>query len=134
MKKLHRSDLFGWSSFDEDRNLDFHSVLWVRDGGNVAIDPLPLSDHDREHLEQLGSVTTIVVTNSDHLRDAVIDPYERKNKTSRGYPRKKQETPPGAPQLSRASPQQIQQAKEVTASTKSSAPFSWVMREISSRG
>lgn len=70
MKRLHRPDLFGWSRFDESRDLDFHAVLWVRDGGNVAIDPLPLTPHDRAHLGALGGVTWIVVTNSDHVRDA----------------------------------------------------------------
>lgn len=70
MKRLHRSDLWGWSRFDEDRDLDFHSVLWVREGGNVAIDPLPLSPHDARHLQSLGGVATIVVTNSDHVRGA----------------------------------------------------------------
>ena len=68
MKRLHRGDLYGWTAFDEDRNIDFHSVLWVRPDGNVAIDPLPLSEHDQAHLESLGSVSTIVITNSDHLR------------------------------------------------------------------
>jgi len=71
MKRLHRSDLYGWSSFDEDRNIDFNSVLWVRPEGSVVIDPLPLSAHDARHLEELGSVATIVITNSDHVRDAV---------------------------------------------------------------
>ncbi len=70
MKRLHRPDLFGWSRFDESRNIDFHSVLWVRPSGNVAIDPLPLSDHDAAHLESLGGVAQIVVTNSVHVRDA----------------------------------------------------------------
>lgn len=73
MKALHRDDLFGWSEFDLARNLDFHSVFWARDGaagGNVAIDPLPLSAHDRAHVEELGGVGTIVVTNSDHTRAA----------------------------------------------------------------
>ncbi|NOT11324.1 MAG: MBL fold metallo-hydrolase [Methylococcaceae bacterium] len=70
MKQLHRRDLFGWSKFDEARNLDFHSVLWLRDGGNVLIDPLPLSDHDHSHLQRLGGVHFIVITNSDHCRDA----------------------------------------------------------------
>ena len=68
MKRLHRNDLYGWSVFDERLNIDFHSVLWVRPDGNVAIDPLPLSEHDTAHLEQLGSVSTIVITNSDHAR------------------------------------------------------------------
>ena len=68
MKKLHRDDLFGWTEFDCERNLDFHSVLWVRSAGNVAIDPLPLSEHDAAHLEELGGLAAIVVTNKDHLR------------------------------------------------------------------
>jgi hypothetical protein len=70
MKRLHRPDLYGWSQFDESRNIDFHSVLWVREGGNVAIDPLPLSSHDQVHLQALGLLGTIVVTNSDHMRAA----------------------------------------------------------------
>ncbi|MCZ6640344.1 MAG: MBL fold metallo-hydrolase [Gammaproteobacteria bacterium] len=68
MKRLHRDDMYGWSVFDERLNIDFHSVLWVHPDGNVVIDPLPLSEHDRIHLEQLGSVSTIVITNSDHTR------------------------------------------------------------------
>lgn len=70
MKRLHRPDLWGWSSFNEDRNLDFHSVLWARPGGNVAVDPLPLSPHDQKHVESLGGVMVVVVTNSDHTRGA----------------------------------------------------------------
>ncbi|HEB27768.1 MAG TPA: MBL fold metallo-hydrolase [Porticoccus sp.] len=70
MKALHRDDLFCWSEFDEQRNLDFNSVLWVREGGNVLIDPLPLSDHDKQHLQQLGGAKFIVITNSDHTRSA----------------------------------------------------------------
>ncbi len=70
MKRLHRADLYGWSQFNEDRNIDFHSVLWVRPEGNVVIDPLPLSPHDQDHLQQLGGAAWIVVTNSDHVRDA----------------------------------------------------------------
>ena len=68
MKQLHRADLFGWSRFDETRNIDFHSVLWRRPEGNVVIDPLPLSDHERNRLKEFGGAAHIVVTNSDHLR------------------------------------------------------------------
>lgn len=71
MKQLHRPDLYGWSEFNPDRNLDFHSVLWVRQGGNVLIDPLPLSSHDEAHLASLGGAACIVITNSDHCRDAL---------------------------------------------------------------
>ncbi len=71
MKRLHRPNLFGWSVFNEDRNIDFHSVVSVRPDGNVVIDPLPLSDHDEAHLRKLGGVASIVVTNSDHVRDSI---------------------------------------------------------------
>ena len=37
MKRLHRADLYGWSRFDEARDIDFHSVLWKRSGGNVVV-------------------------------------------------------------------------------------------------
>lgn len=69
MKRLHRPDLYGWSVFNEDRNIDFHSVLWVRQGGNILIDPLPMCAHDQVHLLSLGQVAWIVITNSDHVRD-----------------------------------------------------------------
>lgn len=68
MKLLHRSDLYGWSVFNEDRNIDFHSAVWLRPEGNVVIDPLPLSNHDQSHLFELGGAAWIVITNSDHVR------------------------------------------------------------------
>jgi len=71
MKRLHRPNLFGWSVFNGDRNIDFHSAVWVRPEGNVVIDPLPLSDHDEAHLRELGGVAWIVITNSDHVRDSI---------------------------------------------------------------
>ena len=71
MKRLHRDDLFGWSVFDASRNIDFHGLSWVRDDGNVLVDPVPMSAHDEAHLRDLGGAATIVITNSDHTRDAV---------------------------------------------------------------
>lgn len=70
MKSLHRSDMYGWSSFDLERNIDFNSCAWIRPEGNVLIDPLPLSSHDFAHLNSLGGAAWIVVTNADHLRAA----------------------------------------------------------------
>lgn len=70
MKLLHRPDLFAWSQFDEARNLDFHSVAWIRVDGNVLVDPLPMSAHDLAHLGALGGARVIVITNSDHTRAA----------------------------------------------------------------
>lgn len=70
MKRTHRTDLRTWSRFDEARDLDFNAWAWLRPGGTVLIDPLPLSDHDAAELEAAGPVTHIVVTNSDHTRAA----------------------------------------------------------------
>jgi glyoxylase-like metal-dependent hydrolase (beta-lactamase superfamily II) len=71
MKQLHRPDLYAWSAFDEQRNVDFNTTVWIREGGNIVIDPMPLSAHDQSHLESLGGVAWIVMTNSDHIRNAV---------------------------------------------------------------
>lgn len=68
MKKLHRDDLYGWSSFNPERNIDFHGTAWIREGGNVLVDPVPPSEHDLAHLDELGGVAWVVVTTSDHLR------------------------------------------------------------------
>ena len=68
MKQLHRPDLYGWSVFDEARNLDFHGLCWVRPEGNVLVDPMPMCEHDLAHLVELGGVAVIVCTNSDHTR------------------------------------------------------------------
>ena len=70
MKQLHRKDLFSWSVFNEERNIDFHGTLWVRETGNILIDPMPMSEHDRNHLEKLGGAAHLLITNSDHVRDS----------------------------------------------------------------
>jgi glyoxylase-like metal-dependent hydrolase (beta-lactamase superfamily II) len=70
MKRLHRKNLWCWSVFDERLNIDFNSFAWVREGGNVVVDPLPMTAHDKKHLRSLGGAALIVVTNSDHARNA----------------------------------------------------------------
>jgi glyoxylase-like metal-dependent hydrolase (beta-lactamase superfamily II) len=70
MKRLHRRDLFCWSAFIERLDIDFNSFAWIREGGNVLVDPLPLSEHDRKHLRELGGAAWIVLTNSSHVRGA----------------------------------------------------------------
>jgi hypothetical protein len=71
MKATHRPDIFTFSAFDEARDLDFNGYLLVRDGGNVLVDPVAMSEHDRAHAQSLGGVAWIVITNSDHVRDSV---------------------------------------------------------------
>ena len=83
MKALHRPDLFAWTRFDEARDIDFHGYAWIRADGNVLVDPLPMSAHDLAHLERLGGVSTIVITNSDHVR-ATLELAERFGATTCG--------------------------------------------------
>ena len=52
------------------------------------------------------------------LRAALIDPYQRQHKTSRNYPRKKQESPPGPPKIQQASRTQIIQAQHFRRDTQ----------------
>lgn len=69
MKLLHKNNLYCWSDFNQERNIDFHGYLWLREAGNVLIDPLPLSDHDMAHLKTFGPVSHILITSSSHVRD-----------------------------------------------------------------
>jgi uncharacterized cupin superfamily protein/glyoxylase-like metal-dependent hydrolase (beta-lactamase superfamily II) len=70
MQALALPGFHAWSRWQPDRNLFFSSFLWVREGGNVAFDPLPLSDDDARAIEALGGVATILLTNRDHARGA----------------------------------------------------------------
>jgi hypothetical protein len=54
----------------------------------------------------------------DLLLDAVIDEYERGDKTSRDYPHKKNEKPPGPPKVRNATKQEIQIAMQVKQQNK----------------
>jgi hypothetical protein len=47
------------------------------------------------------------------LDQAIVDDYQRKNKTSRNYPRRKQETAAGPPKICNATRAQIQRAQEL---------------------
>jgi len=54
----------------------------------------------------------------DLLARAVIDSYQRVSKTSRDYPRQKQESPPGAPEIRPANRREIQTAQRLHQSVK----------------
>lgn len=70
MKRLILKDMYSWSVFSEARQIDFNAHLWVRDEGNIVIDPVAISDADRTQFEELGGAKWIVITNRDHEREA----------------------------------------------------------------
>ncbi len=63
-------DVYCWSVFNEDRQIDFNGHLWVREEGNVLFDPVPMIESDLAQLDRLGGAAWIVVTNRDHEREA----------------------------------------------------------------
>ncbi|HTA40678.1 MAG TPA: cupin domain-containing protein [Candidatus Acidoferrales bacterium] len=70
MQALALPGFHTWSQWQPDRGMFFSSFLWVREGGNVAFDPLPLTEDDAQAIEGLGGVSTILLTNRDHERGA----------------------------------------------------------------
>ena len=72
MKRLSVESFYSWSVFSEPRQIDFSGHLWVRDEGNVVIDPVAISDSDLTHLMELGGAAFIVATNRDHARMSVF--------------------------------------------------------------
>ena len=70
MQALAVPGFHAWSLWQPERGMFFTSFLWVREGGNVVFDPLPLSDDDARAVDALGGVTTILLTNRDHERAA----------------------------------------------------------------
>ena len=68
MKRLLLENFYSWSVFSEARQIDFNGHLWVREGGNVVIDPVAISAADLAQLKELGGALLIVVTNRDHTR------------------------------------------------------------------
>ena len=70
MKRLIFDDIYSWSIFSEMRQVDFNGHLWVRPEGNVLIDPVPMIDSDLNQFDGLGGASLIVLTNSDHEREA----------------------------------------------------------------
>jgi uncharacterized cupin superfamily protein len=59
-----------WSAWQPERNLHFNSFFIERPDGNLAIDPLPLTEADAAEIERRGGLGWIVITNRDHERGA----------------------------------------------------------------
>ncbi|MEY2982059.1 MAG: hypothetical protein RL562_2286 [Planctomycetota bacterium] len=69
MKDTLLDGLHAYSAWQPDRRIDFSSFFWARSGGGVLIDPLPMSDAQRQFVAERGGARNILVTNADHWRD-----------------------------------------------------------------
>lgn len=70
MKKLCIPNVYTWSHYSQVKKQDFNSYLVVRAEGNIAIDPMPLIDVDKDEIATLGGVRYVLVNNKQHERDA----------------------------------------------------------------
>lgn len=61
-----------WSAWQPDRGMNFNSYLFEREGGCVAVDPLPLDAASEEQIAKMGGIAAIVITNRDHERGARV--------------------------------------------------------------
>jgi glyoxylase-like metal-dependent hydrolase (beta-lactamase superfamily II) len=72
MKATAIEDLFLWSVYQADRRIDFNGFYWRRPSGGILFDPMPLREESAAWLrDQNGAVSWILLTNADHLRDAL---------------------------------------------------------------
>lgn len=62
--------IYQWSWYSEEKQLDFNGHLITAGEERVLIDPPPLPDADLDRLRALGPLTSIVLTNADHTRQA----------------------------------------------------------------
>ncbi len=63
-------DLFMWSAWQSAPNVFFNSFFVAAEGGNLILDPLPLSEPDAAQIDERGGAAWVVITNRDHERDA----------------------------------------------------------------
>ncbi|NKB68763.1 MAG: cupin domain-containing protein [Candidatus Latescibacteria bacterium] len=70
MKALACDNFYTWSIFSQERQIDFNGHLWVRNEGNILIDPVPMEAADLDQFDALGGASWIVLTNRDHEREA----------------------------------------------------------------
>ena len=62
--------IFSWGSTYADRPWDLNGYAIALTGGTVLIDPPPLEEADWQKLPK--PITTVVLTNRDHIRDAAM--------------------------------------------------------------
>ncbi|MCE9625527.1 MAG: hypothetical protein K8R69_08785 [Deltaproteobacteria bacterium] len=67
MKKI-REDLYTWSQFNEEKQLDFNGLYLKSEHKTIFIDPPPMSEADLQEVEFLGKPHRIYLTNKHHTR------------------------------------------------------------------
>jgi glyoxylase-like metal-dependent hydrolase (beta-lactamase superfamily II) len=69
MKQL-LPNIWQWSWFSEDKQLDFNGLFLATGEHKILVDPPPMTAEARSFIRRNGPVDYIVVTNRDHAREA----------------------------------------------------------------
>ena len=70
MKEL-RPNIYSWSWWSDEKGYDFNGYFLALGDERIFIDPPPMTPRDREEVIRLGLPTCILITNRDHMREAL---------------------------------------------------------------
>lgn len=59
-----------WSSFSEEKQLDFNGLFLTVGEHRILVDPPPMASEDLSQARRGGPIDYILLTNRDHVRDA----------------------------------------------------------------
>ncbi len=65
-------DIWQWSWFSEEKQLDFNGLFLVVGEHKILVDPPPLTAEARTVVRRHEPIDYIVITNRDHLREAAV--------------------------------------------------------------
>ncbi len=63
-------NVWQWSWFSPEKQLDFNGLLLTVGEHRIMVDPPALSSADKTQLRRMGGIDYVVITNRDHVREA----------------------------------------------------------------
>ena len=71
--ELHRISpyLLIWHAFDRAAKTELFSTAVITQHGTIVIDPIALTDVAEQELNECGRIASIILTNANHVRDAI---------------------------------------------------------------
>jgi glyoxylase-like metal-dependent hydrolase (beta-lactamase superfamily II) len=69
--KLLLPGIWQWSWFSEEKQLDFNGLFMTVGEHKIIVDPPPMTVEASIHIRRHGPPDYIIITNRDHVRDAV---------------------------------------------------------------
>jgi glyoxylase-like metal-dependent hydrolase (beta-lactamase superfamily II) len=71
MMKQILPGIWQWSWFSQEKQLDFNGLFLTVGEHRILVDPPQMDADDMAQIERAGQIDYIVITNRDHLREAV---------------------------------------------------------------